>query len=182
MTILMDMDGVLVDFVGGVLRHFNVNTNKLKDWKPGDYHIEKFLGLDEVDFWACLKTDFWSSLNWHPEASIFIRLLQEIDHVGHRWALCSSPGNAYGAHGKIIWLEQHMPNVYAQHQWVFTPDKSLLASGKTVLIDDSDHNCNNFRACGGQAILVPRHWNTQHMVSSYASSIVRTALIDTGVL
>ena len=49
-----------------------------------------------------------------------------------------------------------------QRQFLIGPSKHLCANPETLLIDDSDKNVDSFRKCGGQAVLVPRPWNSLH--------------------
>ena len=61
--------------------------------------------------------------------------------------------------GKYQWLMKHTPK-WCHRQYSITPRKSWLAQPGVLLIDDCDANCDAFRSGGGDAILLPRPWNT----------------------
>lgn len=51
-----------------------------------------------------------------------------------------------------------------------------MAHHGAVLVDDSDHNCDQFRKAGGHVVLVPRRWNALHMNAHFAASHVAVSL------
>jgi hypothetical protein len=50
--------------------------------------------------------------------------------------------------------------------------KWLMAKPEHILIDDSDENCTLFRENGGQAVIVPRVWNSLHSIAASGDDAV----------
>lgn len=63
--------------------------------------------------------------------------------------------------GKHDWIMRHLP-LWCQRQYNITPRKHKLARPGTLLIDDSDSNCEKFESNDGEAIICPRPWNSKH--------------------
>ena len=61
--------------------------------------------------------------------------------------------------GKLEWIHKYFPE-WMHRQYLMGPQKHLLAGPGSLLIDDSEENVEKFRQHDGQAILVPRPWNS----------------------
>ena len=59
---------------------------------------------------------------------------------------------------------------------IFTGAKKFIAGPGRWLIDDKDANVEAFRAAGGQAITVPRPWNSEHGKSHQVMETIRKEL------
>lgn len=156
--IFLDMDGTLVDFVGGVIELFGRNEHEvLRDWPAGVYSIHEALGLDEDAMWRriyALGPDFWAELKPYPWT-------RELHHFCSRRAsvtiLTKPSRDGSSAHGKISWLRRFFGDKF--RDYVVTPRKPLLANGQRILVDDSDEECGKFRSAGGHSVLLPQPWN-----------------------
>jgi 5'(3')-deoxyribonucleotidase len=107
MKILLDMDGVLTDFVGAAIEKFSPHPKDqlLKEWPLGEYDITKVLRVDPDYFWTSLSVEWWSTL---PFTSFAKDLIQLAGTLGEVYIL-SSPGNAIGAMGKMNFLKKKLP-------------------------------------------------------------------------
>lgn len=157
MKLLLDMDGVVVDFVTG---YFSMIGKKYDRWKPGVWDIQEATGheMDE----NLLTTEFWANLPWMQDGPIILKTLEREFGSENICILSSCHVRRVGdaCAGKIKWILKHM-NSYHE-RYLFGPNKSFCSHRDSVLVDDRDENVNKFRAEGGRAILIPRIWNSAH--------------------
>lgn len=152
-TIFLDLDGVLVDFVGPALAlHRKAIPPRDVRWNFPDQ-----VGIPQEAFWKPLGFDFWANLPWTREGRALLEAVEDIDApFGYLTSPCQTEGCA---EGKRAWARKHLPCRGAK---VFIGSaKHLLAHPGALLVDDHDANVEAFRAAGGKAILVPRPWNTR---------------------
>jgi 5'(3')-deoxyribonucleotidase len=188
-NVLLDMDGVIVDFVTSAL---NVHINRIGEegrrhlhWPTGEYDIPKVPNISIEEFWEKIEetSHFWLNLQpypWHKT------LIDAVKRIARGTVLfCSSPTThaPSSATGKVEWLQRVYgdgdsdPCVGHEERiknFILTSQKWALASPSTVLIDDSDKNCKEFRNAGGAAILFPRHWNSNHFIQAYPACVEYT--------
>ena len=152
MKCLLDMDGVLVDFVAGAAKHHGFDPVVVDRW---DF-VEK-VGLTTAQFWNPLNADFWAGLPWTPDGREILAAVE--DAFGkENVCLLSSPCDTAGCmDGKLTWIREHLPGY--RRRFLFGPAKEFAANGNRVLVDDSDGNAEAFRNAGGPVLLVPRPWN-----------------------
>lgn len=142
MRILLDLDGVVADFWGPVLREHNARSGErlaisdITDWAFPLEHIWKEPG-------------FFDALPPLPGALVGIeRILEQ----GHEIAIVSA-GKGEALAGKSRWLERHLPGL--ADKAVFTNRKTpkSFVSGD-FLVDDGPHNVVAFKALRfGRAVL-----------------------------
>lgn len=167
-TLLFDLDGLLADFVGGVLKHFGREDVHISRVPWG---IEEFLGIAANAFWPTLDYSFWAGLKpWADGLALLhaAKLLVGPDRIGLLTSACLTPGCA---DGKRWWVQHHIPEFAGRLIVVYPPPiglhdkgikggaKELIAGPGKILIDDHDRNVDKFIAAGGRALLVPRPWN-----------------------
>jgi 5'(3')-deoxyribonucleotidase len=154
MKLFVDMDGVLVDFVGGVTDLVGYHDA----WPYGEYDICKVVG---VNIWPLLEKaglQWWVDLHPTDEADELIQLISHYDYY-----ICTSPTlDPMSAAGKMIWLRSHYPQIMKDRRFFITPHKHLLAHDHNILIDDSDEQITRWHACGGVGVTMPRPWNKYH--------------------
>lgn len=154
MKILVDMDGVLADFVGGVRDLFGFN----EPWPIGAYDVPTAFGITPQEMWEAIDNefDFWLNLEPLPWLDELLRMLEGCD-----WWISTSPSlDPLCAAQKIEWVYRFIgPNF---RRYMIGPDKFLMANDETVLIDDSDSNYDKFTDAGGFAVLFPQPWNMNH--------------------
>jgi hypothetical protein len=150
MIVLLDMDGVLVDFVTPVLEAHN-----LTDYDPqGEWDFCKLYPMTKQEFWAPISSaEWWENLSPDPDINFFMHLTEK-----HFRRIVSSPSGCEGAMiGKQRWVKKYIPHLAPA---ILTGEKWLLAGWDTLLIDDRDDFVDGFREAGGMAVLVPRPWNS----------------------
>jgi len=151
----LDMDEVLVDFIGGALRLHNKDLPR-KDIPWGIAEACGFVGDQVSKFWAPMGYEFWKNLEWTSEGRSFLEKLEKI--FDDRIVLMTSPCETEGcADGKIAWIKQHLPRY--RRRFFIGPPKHLSASPTKILIDDHEGHIDNFYNEAGQVVLVPRPWN-----------------------
>ncbi len=156
MQCLLDMDGVLVDFVKGMVEAHGL-PDPYADESFIDFYFDKAWGLSATKFWNVANRDFWSNLDWMPDG---VRILEivELYHGHDNVCLLSSPCSQDGCvDGKLDWIKRHVPQY--KRRFLFGPRKEFCAAPGRVLIDDNEDNVDAFVKCGGVGILVPRPWN-----------------------
>lgn len=171
-TVFLDMDGLLVNFVGGALAAHHRPDATLT---AGEWHIAKSLGLTEKEFWAPLQgIPFWAELQPMPDMSQILAIIHELFGL-QRCYLLSTPCLDDACYtGKALWVEQHLPDF--QRRLILATQKFPLARPGALLIDDSDNNVRQWRLCGGDAILLPRLWNSHHHSMNQALAVLELSL------
>ena len=162
---LLDMDGVLVDFMKGICAAHNRPDPYINNpLAYGEFQTEKVWGITPEEFGAPIQgeaLEFWTGLDKTPEADKIVRLVCR-EFGADNVAILTAPSKDAGSvPGKRAWLNRHYP--YLSHNVIFTAAKGFLAGPKRILIDDRDKNVQEFKKAGGDAILVPRPWNSHFM-------------------
>jgi hypothetical protein len=154
--ILLDVDGVCVDFHEAALR---LHGSKLTSLDLTSYQMEPQMGITPAEFWSKIDQagpEFWRDIPTFPWFEFFYSKLKEIAPV----RFCTTPGRAWECvAGKKMWFDQQLGRAFRDFH--ITPRKTDLAKSGTVLIDDFPDNVEAFRAAGGSAILFPQPWNGQ---------------------
>jgi 5'(3')-deoxyribonucleotidase len=157
--ILLDVDGVVADLVGGVLKFLDCQLPP----ERGDaaYDIAATLGyrFGNKAFWDHFNYDFWAGLPRTAEADEVVELACR--YAGkENVSFSTHPTETYGcAEGKLAWLRRWYPELPVLLHCGAEVRKDLLAAPQTLLIDDRSHNVDTFRAAGGMAFLFARPWN-----------------------
>lgn len=155
-TLFLDLDGVLVNFVGAALKLHNA-TLPMRDVR-WDFctQIGFVQGVNDPLFWADMNFNFWANLELTSEA---LELLDGLERIfDDRIALMTSPCLTMGSvEGKVAWIAKNLPRY--RRRYFVGPVKHLAAGPGKLLLDDHDLNCAKFAVAGGVAITVPRPWN-----------------------
>ncbi|MDA1192867.1 MAG: hypothetical protein O3A46_14430 [Candidatus Poribacteria bacterium] len=166
-VIYLDMDGVCADFVTAAVEANGASMDEMRRLWTGDhageFHMHKLIGATLDGFWAKIDERgdaFWSELvefEWFPD---LYRSLREIAPV----VFLSSPSySPMSLSGKLVWLQQRFGRTF--RDFILTGHKQQLACRGAILIDDYDKNVDAFRRAGGEAILFPQLWNSNHALS-----------------
>lgn len=156
---VLDLDGVLADFVTGAsIAHGRPNPY-LDRSNYGNYYMEKIWGMSVEEFWRPMDEDFWSMLDIMDKAVDLVDFLDN-EFDGNVCILSSPSKNRGCVDGKLHWIKQNFPQL--ERSFLIGPKKHFCASSQTLLIDDYDRNVNGFREHSGHAYLVPRPWNSAH--------------------
>ena len=153
MTIFIDCDGVLADYVGAILDILG------KGHTPEDivdFDFKKCPKLSQVDLHsihvASHTRGFVRSLDVYEGAREFLEALRNIDRV-----VCLTTPTAtskYWAYERAEWLREELG--FDDRDIVQCHDKTLCYGEGDVLIDDSINNCVIWP---GDAYLVRRPWS-----------------------
>lgn len=160
MKVLLDLDGVLVDFVKGVCKLHGKEDPYTDEKNHGVWNLETIFGIELTQFWKGMEHDFWYNL---PAMQDAFEILEAVESVVPPADICilSSPSlNPGSATGKIAWIERYLPAY--RRRFLLGPKKDFCANPRHVLIDDYDANVAKFAKAGGKTILVPRPWNSLH--------------------
>lgn len=153
-TILLDVDGVLCNFIDGIIKSKGLDITH-DQWKL-NHHIH--LGLTDEEFWDITRVpDWWLNLQPYPWASDLIGLFNDFFDVVY----CTSPSlDSSCPSQKVEWLRRHGFMSETRNDYIIAPKKELLARPDAILIDDSFDNCDRFRLAGGKSIVFPQPWNS----------------------
>lgn len=152
------MDGVLVDFDGGVNRFFGKNPQygPKRDW---EFDYQGDFNMTPQQFWKCLGHDFWSTLGFTKEGMGVLEMLYSRG-LEKQVCLLSSPTLEPGCwSGKAQWVKDNLPHFYHGKQFILSYDKLWNVQPDALLIDDRYETCSKWVAAGGQAFVFPRPWN-----------------------
>jgi len=152
MTIYVDMDGVLVDLVGKLVKEFK----QVIHWEPGKYSLTDVFAIT-VSQWENLSIDWWASLDKTIEADQIVNIVQSYGKL----RIATAPSSQLCIKGKFDWLRKHYPFIKEENIF-FVDSKWQLADPNTILIDDHTETVERFEKAGGKAFLYPRHWNASH--------------------
>ena len=161
MKIYCDMDGVLVDLVGGIAKASENSLNsKLiteilsMDWSFRKEHPdpEYNKALDEIKKLISDNTDFWANeLQPLPDAyELWDYISQyDVDVLSHPWDKCSQEGKEFWIHNHLEPrpVDIHLPMDGKKH--LFALDKD---GNPNILIDDFQKYITKWEAAGGIAI------------------------------
>lgn len=173
------MDGVLVDWTGGVHQRLGVPYSYHQwpyRWGPDGWNWHDEIGHTFAEVSDLCDFDFWANLKWHHDGQAIMNIVQSMFDVRGITLLTTPMPNVMSASGKIAWIRRELPHL--EKQLLICPgDKSILAQvPDSILIDDSTNNVVKWRSLGGKAILVPRPWNIQHGWFMLAAESIATQL------
>jgi len=157
--ILLDLDGVLADWVGSVAPLFGHERDYLLGaWPPGTYDIAEVLGVSTAELWRRVHeggADFWSGLEPLPWCAELLELCQGLAPT----TILTSPSrDPSAAAGKTAWLQAQFGSTF--RDYLIGPDKPACAHPGALLIDDRGTGCDAFAKAGGQTIVFPQPWNS----------------------
>jgi 5'(3')-deoxyribonucleotidase len=162
-NILLDMDGVMVDFVGAAIKVCGFSVEDcFRDWPPGEYDVIKALHVEKKDFWEKIESkgeELWANLSSYPWAR---SLYDGCSKLGNVFFLTKPTIDPKSASGKVIWMQKFLGGQFEARKYLMGPSKHLCGKPGNILIDDYEYNIDTFREAGGQAILFPQHWNKRH--------------------
>jgi hypothetical protein len=170
--VFLDLDGVLVNFVGGLFDAFH-----LPEQAPAEY---EFFGSEIFPpvFWEvnerCTR-EFWENLEWTEDGRQILALVEGFFPAEDVYLLSTPMPNRESWTGKYEWVLKNMPT-YRERLIIMRNCKSVLAAPNHLLVDDKEQNIEQFVEAGGRGILVPRSWNFLRDVNTL--DFVRGELFD----
>lgn len=163
MRLLIDLDEVLVDFVGGCLQaHGWTRDRLLQTWQPGTWSIVEPMGMTEVEWEAPIKElgeAFWTNLQPHPWADELLKLVRRLTDD---WLIvtCPSTFGAAARLGKTKWLRNYFGPAF--DRFSITSDKHRYAAKDAILVDDREETVKRFTLVGGIGQVFPAYNNSLH--------------------
>jgi 5'(3')-deoxyribonucleotidase len=153
---LLDMDGVIVNWLDGICEYEDIENPYDNDINWGINRFCNSYGckmtvtriyeiMDDYKFWAELKPlPFYKSI-----IDTAYKLFGE-DNV----CIVTKPTRSSNSfHGKYSWIQQYIPEF--EKRCIFAMDKSFCANKNHILIDDMIVNYSKFIGSGGMAYLFP---------------------------
>jgi len=160
--ILLDLDGCLVDFLGGACKLHN----KTYEGHPHDpdnqvaqtaWNIEPIFQMSAPALWEPMGRDFWLNLEPLPWCHEIISILNKKFGEDNICLLTSPIRTAGCIDGKMDWIRKHIPQF--RRQFLVGPAKQFAASPRHCLVDDHTKNIESFKDAGGHAFLFPAPYN-----------------------
>lgn len=175
---LLDMDGVLVDFISGALEALNKEYKKditLEQYARefGVWDTYDYYGITQEDFWRTIEAVpyFWLDLKplpWYKELYDYLSSIGDVTIV-------TAPSQSMNCiREKYSWLYRYL-NLTIKDV-VMANKKYLLTAHGNVLIDDYSKNVSEFKGSGGKAVLVPSTWNTVDLTGDIVIDKIRREL------
>ena len=162
MRVLLDMDGVLVNFVQGVCDRFDCENPYEYGKIRRKWDICSELGLSPTDVWPSLDFSFWINLKPYPWFRLVMNKL-ESKFGAKNICLLTTPVSQPGCRdGKYTWIKQHLPEYSTRH--LIGVGKEFCAGPGSLLIDDKESNIRAFRNRGGFAFLFAAPWNLKYKI------------------
>jgi len=123
--------------------------------------LHREYAFTEAMFWSELSMTFWSTIPKSQECDWLLDLCESLVGRENLFILTASPEKVgdHVASAKVTWIRTHLPS-WLQEQFLIGSCKQACASPDALLIDDSDENVDAFRRAGGEAILMPKPWNS----------------------
>lgn len=160
----LDLDGVLNAWQLYQLKEMGVEIT-YSDW-PEDLGWDivgvynRFAGetYSESDFWTCVKREHWANA---PKSELFDLIIERSEAlVGRKnvFLLTSPTRCPDSAAGKVEWIYANLPS-WMHRQTMIGAPKHIAAQPGRLLVDDADHNIDEWTAASGSGLLVPRPWN-----------------------
>lgn len=151
MTIFLDMDGVMADFVSGAIEAADLplTHDQVTRWN----FFQDFMTSEE--FWKRIHDtyEFWEGLEPYPWARELYDLCCGFDDVIF---LSDSSHDDEAPSGKVKWLRRHGFLADDASNYMLGRQKGIVAVRGSVLIDDNWGNCSDWN----RSILFPQPWNT----------------------
>jgi 5'(3')-deoxyribonucleotidase len=171
-TLLLDLDGVLIDMVVPLMRWWGVCIGSEEQY-PQQFgwdvqgaiahllnqrgRMRRAIALRNMPkevFWHAPPRSFWRELQPYPMALDFVKFLESGPFDIY---ILTAHANADCAAAKLDWIDEHLPRYW--NRVLLGHPKHVTATPQSILIDDCTKNCEEFTAAGGTAILCPRPWN-----------------------
>lgn len=171
--ILLDMDGVIADFLGGAIKVLNKDFNRnitIEQYATefGQWGIYDYYGITQEQFWESIdrKIDFWYKLEPITWGRDLYHFLSEFGEV----TIVTTPNlHPDCASQKLKWLNGYLG---IKSNAVFLGARKYLMAGNGILIDDYYKNVESFKRAGGEAILIPSNWNTVGLTFDEIKNII----------
>lgn len=156
LKIFLDLDGVLVNWSGGVCKLKNIDpySPEAKAKLEKDTFLEgSVFGTTEDINDAVMSAgyDFWMNLELLPWAHALVNMCRKYGEV----YFLTAPGLFHaGAHAKLDYIWKH----FDSRNYILTKHKYLCANEHCILIDDMKKNIRQWTEAGGIPFLWTNQW------------------------
>lgn len=172
----LDLDGVLVDFVRGACETHGFDYDILMArWPANLWDMCEIMGLSNNKFFEPMGEKFWANLKPTEDAHTILSVVEGIFGEENICILSSPTTNPGSLSGKYMWVDKYFP-AYSR-KLMISPAKEFCAGPDKVLVDDSDKNIRKFEEHGGKGVIVPRHWNSMHMLKDSVKNYLKVHLV-----
>jgi len=175
-TIFLDLDGVVVDFIQGVIDWYGLDTSY--DLMNHYQSILEVTGMSKSAFWKGLTEEFWKDLKWTSEGKEFYSWLKTL---GVPIVVLTKP-TLNRATGKQQWIMREMPTLFKEGRYLIGGSKHHVAGpGKLLIDDDFEGNYIKWKEHGGTAVLYPQPWNPERKTHFNGNKVdkVKEAILTT---
>jgi len=138
--IYCDLDGVLVDFIGGIMNKLRISREPYQD------EIDDFLSTLEGSSWK-----WWSKLEWTDNGKKLWNTLKDLNTeiLSACPNKCTYTPNV--VKGKKMWVNKNL-KLNTGINITTRKGKKKFVGERTILIDDYIKNINEWKAAGGIGI------------------------------
>jgi 5'(3')-deoxyribonucleotidase len=110
LTILLDMDGVIVDLFKSMCNIHNLDKAEvLSKCKPDTWDILEILEMSWADFWNPIDNEgtyFWANARPYPWTDMLVQYLESKGQI----VICTTLTEVDGCRvGKLMWLAKYLP-------------------------------------------------------------------------
>ena len=156
----IDLDGVLVDFLSGVSKLFNIEINNHAQWD-----------ILKKDHWNEITSngvDFWYDLPWVSDGHILWNYVRKYSPYILSAYPVNPEGSKFAKIGKRKWVRDNLGNQYV-HRTITCKgiEKQNYASPTSILVDDSKRNIDQWISKGGIGIWHKKSSDTIKQLEKY---------------
>jgi len=162
----LDLDGVFADFMQGQHDAHGIPYDiRNYPYPPGLWDMFTYNGCEisweTANQHSC--ENFWAHLPWMYDGRRLWQLICEQIRLSDAQMLTCPMMHEGSYTGKARWVRNNLKNMYTRTTISKVPKCEFIGKDeRCLLIDDADKNVIQWREAGGQAILVPRPWNSNH--------------------
>src|SRR5258708_2072308 len=124
MKVWIDLDGVLVDFVGGAKKIHNKENVQLP---LGQWEIAPYFGLSNNAFWKPIGRDFWAELQFCSDAMEILGIIESTFGFENCCLLSAPNKDVDCASGKIQWIANNLPSYWHANKYCICSNKEMVA-------------------------------------------------------
>jgi hypothetical protein len=172
--IFLDLDDTLNDFMAYVWKLLGCvgpyDPEYGWDWEGAINAALPDRDITPEELWSLLDSYLGPEV---PKSKEFDYLIRRSQVLVGRENVCvlTSMASSKRLDAKFHWIQHNLPE-WLQHQVVIATEKQCCASPNALLIDDSEGNVEAFREAGGEAILMPRPWNSLHRLHTMGANLL----------